>query len=385
MPENIISAVKIIHDKSGIPVVFTDSNFCITWKNKLASPLFDEGECLSETFENADFKEGVVNAFQGDTLYSLNVIRLGDKDEKYSEYMVEFLHMDSIIRILNIPEIRDYISFVCAKIKEAAGTVAGSMDEIHDAVSCGLFDGKMITDRLNIIDKNIMSITKEIVMPDQFYALMDMDGKNKVTLAMDRALQRIVGNINAEIGKAVKVTSKCDKGIFFRMDPVMFETVVMGMTEQCCSGKIYPETLVYSVSRVSEGRAELSVMSISPECRQNNTRVQTVMEAELRNIKRGLFFDYICEFLCSKFGAAFTKTEMPNGYSFKMEFDIISGSEPRIAMEPADYHTGMNRFDMTPLMLADFPVNERYAYYDIDAEEITDSRSENQETEDESS
>ena len=392
MSGNVISAVKAVHEKSGIPVVFTDSSFCVTWKNKLAASLFSEGECLSDTFEKVSLREGVVNAYQGDAIYSLNVIRLDNKDEKDSEYeyMVEFLHTDSMVRILNIPEIKNYIYFICSKIKEAAGVVVNSADEIYDAVSCGLYDGRMITDRLNIIDENIMSVTKEIVMPDQFYALMDMENKNKATLAMDRELQRLVGNIRSEIGKAVKITSTCERGVFFRMDPVMLETVVMGMTERCCCGKIYPETLVYSVSRISEERAELSVMSISPESRKNNVRLKTIMEAELRNIKRGLFFDYICDVLCSGFGVAFTQTEMPNGYNFKMEFNIISGSEPRIAIESTDYHIrrdrfGRDRFDMASLMLADFPVQKRYSYYDIDSEDSEESGEENQEPKDESS
>ena len=385
MQGNVISVVKAVCERSGIPVVLTDSGFSVTWRNKLAAPLFSEGECLSETFEKALFKEGVVNAYQGDTIYSINVVRLDDKDEKDTAYMVEFLHTDSMIRILNVPEIREYMSFVCAKIKQAAGVVTNSMDEIYDAVSCGLFDGKMITERLNIIDENIMSVTKEVVMPDQFYALMDMDDKNRITLAMDRVLQRYVDSIDAEIGKAVKVTSKCERGIFFRMDPMMFETVIMGMTERCCTGNIYPEMLVYSAGRVGEGRAELSVMSISPVNRENDLRLQTVREADLRKIKRGIFFDYICEILCSKFGAAFTKTEMPNGYNFKMEFDIISGNEPRIAMEPADYHISADRFEMASLMLADIPVRKRYTFYDIDAEEIKDPADETEETEDESS
>ena len=365
--------------------MFADSGFCVTWRNRLAVPLFSEGECLPDAFENASFREGVMNAYKGDAVYSINVVRLEESDEKGSEYLVEFLHTDSMIRILNTPGIRDYIYFVCAKIKDAAGVVTNSLDEIYDAVSCGLYDGRMITERLNIIDENIMSLTKEIVMPDQFYALMDMDGKNRATLAMDRELQRLVSVIDSEIGKAVKVTSKCERGIFFRMDPMMFRTIVMGMTECCCTGSIYPEMLVYSVSRVSEGRAEISVTSVSPESRPNRIRRQPLLDAELRSIRRGIFFDYICELVCSEFGADFTKTEMPNGFSFRMEFDIISGSEPRIAMESAGFNVGKDRFDMELLMLADIPVRKRYVFYDIDAEEAPVSIKENAEPEDESS
>lgn len=383
MPGTVISALKNIYDRSGIPVVFTDSRYCVIWKNKLAVPLFGEGECLTDIFEGAEFKEGVVNAYQADMLCSFNVVRLDGSGENDPAYIVEFLHSDSMIKILNIPEIRDYVNFVCSKIKEAAGVVINSADEIFDAVSCGLYDGQMITDRLNIIDENIMSLTKEIVMPDQFYSLMDMDGKNKATLAMDRELQRFVGKVESNIGKFVKVTSKCDRGIFFRMDKKTFETLVSGMTERCCCGKIFPEMLVYSVSRTGDSRAELSVTSISPENRRNDVRLQTIRNAELRDIKKDIFFDYICELLCSDSGAAFTKTEMPNGYNFKMEFDIISAKIPVIAMEITDYDIDKGIFDTVPLMLADFPVQKRYKYYDIDAEETDDSAKENAEAKDE--
>ena len=385
MSGNFISILKSIYEKSGIPVAVADSRFRIIWKNKTSGTVFTEGESLLDIFEGTIPDTGLVSAYMGDSLCSFNVLKAEDKTENELYYIAELVRSEGLVKIMNTPAIRNYISFICAKIKNAAGAVSNSMDEIYDSISCGLYDGEMITERLNIIDENIMSVAKEIVMPDQFYALMDMDEMDQITLSMESEIKRAVSSIESNIGKAVKITSSCERSIFFRMDRGTFETIIAGMTEQCCSAGLYPESLVYSVNRIGDDRAELSVMSVSPENRLNTVRSGEIIGAELRKIKNNLFFEYICDLLCTKFGMVFTKSEMPNGYLFKMEFDVITRGVPCIAMIPADYSIGRGRFGTIPLMLADFPVSERYKFYDIDAEYTIEHAEVHTEAEDESS
>lgn len=387
MSGNFVSVLKSIYENSGIPVAVTDREFCVIWKNKISGSVFCEGKSVLDIFEGNIPEPGLVKVFLNNSLCSFNVLKADDKVGNERYYIIELASSESMVKFLNTPVIRDYISYICSKIKNAAGVVANSTDEIHDSISCGIYDGEDITEKLNSIDESIMSITKEVVLPDQFYSLMDMSETNKPTLSMDREMQRIVDSVGVNLGKAVKITKNCERNIFFRMDRATFETIVAGMTDQCCCAKFYPETLVYSVSRIKDDRAELSVMSINPEKRPNNARSSAVVNAELRNIKNNLFFEYICDILCERIGAVFTKTEMPNGYLFKMEFDIIASGTPCIAMTSTDYSIGRGRFGTIPLMLADFPVQKRYAYYDIDSdtdeEKITDSAKDNEEAEDE--
>lgn len=368
MSGNLISTFKSIYDKSGLPAAIADEKLHVIWKNKISGSVFSDSSSLLDIFGGKIPDTGLVNTISGSDLCSFNVLKAEDRVENRLYYIVELVRSERIINILNTPAIRDYISYLCAKIRDAAGTVSNSTDEIYDAVSCGIFNGEDITERLNIIDESIMSITKEIVQPDQFYFLMDMNEK-EATLSLDNEMQHAVNSARASLGKIVEVTYNCDKNIFFRMDRSTFETVIAGMAAKCCGMEFLPETLVFSAKRIRDGRAEVSVMSVSSECRNNNIRSNAVYGADLRGINSDLFFDYICEILCSRFGAVFTKAEMPNGFLFKMEFDVISQGVPSIAMTSAEYAIGRGRFGIMPLMLADFPALKRYKLYDIDGEE----------------
>lgn len=364
MSSSVISALKNIYDRSGLPAVITDSKLCIIWKNKISSSLFSENEQLLELFGGKTPRSGIKNIVAGDELYSFNILRTDDRSENGSYYVIELVRSEKIKNILNTPAIKDYILFICAKIKNMAGTISNSADEIYDSVSCGLFDGEAITERLNIIDKGIMSITKEVIPPDQFYSLIDMKEK-AVTLSLDNELRRAADEASETFGKKVKITCDCEKNIFFRMDRSLFETVIAGMTSDCCS-MIFPDMLIFSSERTADNRASISVTSLDPQKRSRN---EEISEAALQSPNRNLFFEYICDIFCSKYGAVFTRTELPDGYLFKMEIDIISKNESCIAMTSSEYSIGKGHFGNMPLMLADCYPLKRYVFYDIDTEE----------------
>lgn len=357
-----------------LPTAVADREFRFIWKNKAFGTLYGDKDSLLDLFKEKIPESGLENVILDGSLCSFNILKAEEADGKELYYIAELVRSERMENILNTSAIRDYISYICAKIKDAAGMISNSADEIYDAVSCGLYDGQMIVNRLNTIDESIMSVAKEAVKPDHFYYLMDKS-EREVTLSAEREMQRILNAVEKGFGKEVRVTKSIDRNIYFRMDRSTFEIMLVGMTEKCCGTKYYPEILSYSINKIRDGRAELSVKSTSPEGRPNTIRMPRLLDAELRNIKNDLFFEYICDILCDRAGAVFTKAEIAGGYLFKMEFDIISQGTPRIAMTSTDYFAG--RFDAVPLMFADFPVIKRYKYYDIDAAdaEVQEERS----------
>lgn len=366
MSASVISALKNIYDRSGLPAAITDNKLCIIWKNRVSSPLFNENKQLLEIFGGRLPVSGLTNIVAGEELYSFNILKTDDHTDSSVYYVIEIVRSEKIKNILNTPAIKDYILYICAKIKNMAGTVTNSADEIYDAVSCGLFDGAMITERLNTIDEGMMSITKEVIPPDQFYSLVDMKEK-EVTLSMDNELRRAADEASDTLGKKVKITCDCEKNIFFRMDRSLFETVIAGMTADCCS-MVFPDMLIFSAERTADNRALISVTSLDPR-KRNVSRNEKISEAPLQNPDRNMFFDYICDICCSKFGAVFTRTELPDGYLFKMEINILSKGEACIAMTSSEYSMGKGHFGKMALMLADCGPMKRYVFYDIDTEE----------------
>ena len=165
----MISVLKSVYDRSGLPVAITDGQLSVIWKNKTSSPIFSEGEQLIGLFGGKIPDTGITNTISKGSLYSFNILKAEDRSENGLYFVIELVHSEKIINILNTPAVKDYILYLCSKIKNMAGMISNSADEIYDAISCGLFDGEMITDRLNVIDDGIMSITKEVIQPDQFY------------------------------------------------------------------------------------------------------------------------------------------------------------------------------------------------------------------------
>ena len=364
MSANFVSVLKNIYEKSALPTAVADREFRFIWKNRAFGALYGDNDSLLSLFGGKIPESGLENVILDGSLCTFNILKAEETDGRSLYYIAELVRSESMADILNSSAIRDYISYICAKIKDAAGMISNSADEIYDAVSCGLYDGQMIVSSLNTIDESIMSVAKEVIKPEHFYYLMDKSEK-EITLSADREIQRIVNAVEKGFGKEVRVTKSIDRSIYFRMDRSTFELMLAGMTEKCCGTKYFPEILSYSINKTGRGRAELSVKSVSPEGRPNTIRMPRLLDAELRNIKTDLFFEYICDILCERSGAVFTKAEIEGGYLFKMEFDIISTEKPRIEMTPTDYFAG--RFGTVPLMFADLPVTKRYKYYDIDA------------------
>ncbi len=370
MSLKLFDMLKKIYEDSKLPVAVTDSSAVVKWKNKASGQIFSEGTAVWKAEHGGFSGPEIINTISNEQLYSFNAVKAEDRESGESYYIVELIRSDKLSDILNTAAIRDYVLYLCAKIKNAAGMMTNSADEIYDNVSCGLFDSEMITERLNIIDKGIMSITKEIIQPDQFYSLLKMDEK-EMTLSADNELRRIADEASAVLGRNVKIVFDCDKNIFFHMERSIFEAVVAGMAEKCCRCGGAPEMLSFSASRLSDIRAEVIVRSIHITNNKNKTdqpHGMDIAEAELQSPERDVFFNYMCDILCARHKAVFTKAELPNGFIFKMEFDIVTGGTTILEPE-TEYSAGSSRFSTVRLMLSDVTQQQRYGFYDIDAED----------------
>ena len=367
MSSDFLSVLKNVYEGSGVPTVITDDALRVVWKNNTSAAVFAENESLHGYFGSELPDTGLVNTVIKGSVYSFNILKAEDHREEKTYYVMELVRSEKMSEILNTPAIKNYLLFLCSRIRESAGLVTNSSDEIYDSVSCGIFDGKMITDRLNIIDKNIIAITREIIDPDQFFSLLDMDEK-EVTLSMESELRRIAGEASSTVGRAARVTCDCGDDIFFRMGRSAFETVIAGMTARCCSYGGLPDVILFSAERTGDSRAEVSVLALhsgkTPEEFRKNISAQ-----ELRDPNKDMFFSYICDILCARVGAEFTRYEVPNGFICKMEFNVLPKDISGIAMVNADYSVGKGHFSDIALALAEFSIPVRYPFYDIDRDE----------------
>ncbi|MDE5859675.1 MAG: hypothetical protein K2H23_04740, partial [Oscillospiraceae bacterium] len=378
MSDNFISSLKQIFEFSGIAVTITDENLDVIWRNKLSKPISRKSrDNLSSVFGEGAPKTGIVHKTVDGIVYSFNVMKTEDASDKKVYYVIEIVRTEKLENIISSPVVREFISFICVRIRETLGNITFFSDDIFNEISIGCPDFKGITDDLNRIDKNIMMLAKEIVNPEQLYVLLDSDG-SEVTLSLDDEMRKIVSDAKKVFGRKIRVSEDYDENIYFRMERSTFETVIAGMTEECCGGELFPERFIFSAKRTAADRAEISVMSINTSGAKNDRYETSVRDnLESMNIDHRMFFEYICEVLRKKCGAVFTKKAVSDGLLFTMEFNVIPSGVLSIAMNRPLYNVSNERFSTMAMMLAYFHTGERYYY--VPTEVIDDAIEEEQE------
>lgn len=352
MTENISAVLKQIYGKSGIPTVIADDEMKVIWKNKLWT--FDDKK-LTQLLDG-NMSEGLHRRIDGGNVLSINVMKFSDEDGTY--YVIELACTEQVKNVLAVPEVRDYIAYICARIRQSAGAVTVSADEIYSEIADGVVDLGQITDRLNVINGNIMTLLSEVVTPEQIYCLLDPNSTD-VTVCLADELKKYAADAAHVMGKKVVVTTELEGNVFARLNRSAFETVIAEMTAECCRGKLLPEEITISSSRVSESRAEITIKCVNKSGAPNKLR-DTVEENA--GIGRRLFFDYFCGMLCSNYGAVFTEKEIPMGRSFTMELNVIKDGAPAIAMSSTGFGVRSKRFCDMALALSGMCCEERYKF-----------------------
>ncbi|MCH5194743.1 MAG: hypothetical protein J1F11_12340 [Oscillospiraceae bacterium] len=262
------------------------------------------------------------------------------------------------------PDVKNFVTYICAKIRIALGAITSTADELFDAVSVGDINAERITDGLNQIDRSIMSVAKEIVLPEQLYAMLEEQSRAAVISVSDE-LESIIGEFRDFFDTSVTVTGECPQNIYFRMDRHVFRTVLAEMTAECCSSELYPDMIVYAVRRTDENRAELTVRSINTSGNSNTAYDFTPREADIRGIDRHVFFESMCSLLNERYDAVFSHTVQEDGILYKMELEVFPKGSSPIAMRTLNHYSEEEkRFGSIPLALADFCHKDRYHYID---------------------
>lgn len=352
MTENFPAVLKQIYDKSGLPTVITDKKLSPLWKNKLWKL---DGDKLSKLI-GTDMSEGLHRKIDGENVFSFNVMKLSEESGTY--YIIELAGQEQLKNVLAVPEVKDYISYICARIRRSAGAVTVSADEIYSEIADGAVDLGQITDRLNVINGNIMTLLREVITPEQIYCLLDPES-TEVTVCIADELKKYAADAAHVLGKGVKVTTEFQDNIFARLNRSAFETIVAEMAAECCRGELLPEEVTISSSRISPERAEIKVECVNKSGAPNS---RSDIAEKNSGTGRKLFFDYFCGVLCSKYGAVFTEKELPGGRSFAMELDVIKDGSTAIAMTSAGFGVRSKRFCDMALVLSGISCEERYKF-----------------------
>ena len=251
MTTEFFTMLKQIYSAAGIPTAIADESLNILWRNSLAEPnrcplSTDSASCL---FENKVPVSGLVFHTEGETIHRFNVLKSQNADDRSVFYVIEHLGSDDIKALLASPNIKSYVTYLCARIRDSVGMIAISADEIDAATAVFGAGCGEVTDQLNTINKGLMMILREVINPEQLYYALD-PCCDDVTLCVADEIARAVSDAKRALGRTVKVSYTSEKDIYTRMNRGVFETILSDMAFECCSGKLYPDELVFNCQSV---------------------------------------------------------------------------------------------------------------------------------------
>lgn len=362
MTNDFFSSLKQIYSSAGIPCAIADERLNVVWRSPSAetnrSPLKKDN--VAFIFEDGKPVCGTVSVAENETVHRFNVLKADNPSDRNCLYIIEHLSSSDIKALLMSPQIRSYMTYLCARIRESAGLIAVSADEI-DAVAAvfGAAYGE-VTEQLNTINKGLMLILREVINPEQLYYTLD-PSCDDATICISEEVASAAAEARRSLGKSTKVTCDVTDNVFSRMNRGVFETILSDMAAECCCCELYPEELVFSCELISSCRTAITVKSVNSSGRKNTP-------SRFEQDKKGsrLYFDYLCRVLCDKYGAAFTRCELNGGCSFRMEIDVID-SGGKIVMSSSKFSMRSERFCAMTLSLAEHHLEKRYKFIDIDS------------------
>lgn len=362
MANDFFSVLKQIYGSAGLPCAIADEKLSVLWKNAAASShrcLLSRGS-LSFLFEDGAPASGTVCRAENETVHRFSVLKAEDTAGGRVFYIVEQIRSDGIKDLLTSPDIKAYMNYLCARIRESVGMIAVSADEIDSAASVFGSAAGEVTEQLNTINKGLMLILREVINPEQLYYTLD-PCCNDATICLADEIEKAASDAARSLGKDVKVTLDTKSDIFARMNRGVFETIISDMAAECCESPLYPEELIFSCKRVSAGRALVSVKSVNRSGKKNTP---SVFERDKKSSR--LYFDYLCRVMCDKYDAEYTAAELPDGFSCSLEINTV-GAEPYLSASGPKFRSNSERFCTMVLSLAEHHLEDRYKFINIDA------------------
>lgn len=362
---DFVDKIEKEYSLSGLPTAVADDKLDIIWTNGFGNFMFsDFNGNMGFVFNGESPETGLVSKICGEETYTFNIIKTEDTNRKRFYYIFEIVSMKKLDSVILSESVRGYISYLCAKIRTAAGDIISVMDRLFDDVSVGVFNGEYITEGFNRIRNSVMSLEKEVVHPEQVYSIINFQKPDDV-INLKEELSEIASEIRKRLKGMVRISEDYDKDIFFRMSAESFETAVAAMASECCMTDVYPEMLLFSAKRSGNDRAEVTIMSVNTDGRPNDRRNPAVAEADRRGLKRDLFTEYMYNMLGIKNGVKFSKKVMPTGCVCKMDIEVIPIGAAVLAERPVGSSGRRQEIsDKIAFSFGDFFTAERYYYVD---------------------
>lgn len=323
MPADFLYKLKKEYSASGVPTVIADEEMRILWANSPGNfILLESGADAGFIFGGSVPQTGMFAKNRGGESLLFNSVRTCDPDTGRCFYIIELISSEKMNSIVSSAAVRDYMSYLCAKIRTALANISVTSDRLFEDVSIGIADCGFITDGLNQIQENIMSLAREAIQQEQFYMLCDTQKTDEVIL-LDQKMSVIAEMIKKRVGSSVKIIEDYDKGIYFHMNTDAFEAMIAFMTAECCCTRLYPDRIILSGKRLPGDKAEISVMLVNVDGKANDICCTAAAEADERGLNRNLFFGYISDILSMRNGVKVTRQDMPGGVLYKMEMNAI--------------------------------------------------------------
>ena len=340
-----INVLKSIYEGSEAPVAVADSGLDILWKNSAAEniPVFSSGKAdfLSDCPE-AD-RNGFVTLLFRNAKHRFNIIKYS-AEENYS--IIEYLGEVSD----SAADLKDYFAYLCARLRESAGQIAMAADDINASVQDSTVN---VAEPLNRIDRNIMMLLNEAVVPEQLYYSADPRCQD-TPVCIEQELALIATDTENALGRRSEVWQNSADGIFASMNKNAFETIVCCMISDCCCGELFPDKVEFSAERLSDSRASVSVRSVNLHGEKN-------IPPKLSFLKKtsGYFRKSLEKLMNEKYGAVFFTEQFPDGTECRMEFDALPQTGV-IVRSGSKYSIREERFSSAALSLAETHPSERY-------------------------
>lgn len=361
MTNDFLYKLKKEYSASGVPTVIADEEMRILWANGSGNfILLESGSDARFIFGDGAPQTGLFAKNRDGESLMFNSVKLGDPYSGRGFYIIELISSEKINSIVSSAAVRDYMSYLSAKIRTALANISVTSDRLFEDVSIGAADSGFITDGLNRIQENIMSLAREAIQPEQLYMLCDTQKTDEVIL-LDRKMSEIAEAVRKRVGNAVKISEDYDKGIYFHMNADAFEAMTAFMTAECCCTRFYPHRIIFSGKRIADDRAEISVMLVNLNGKANDICCTAAAEADDRGLNRNLFFGYISDILSMRNGVKVTRQDMPGGMLYKMEMNVLPKSASVLSDRACGYNTEhYGLWEKIDFFLGDIRTEQKY-------------------------
>lgn len=356
-----ISSLEQLYANSGIPVAIADSSLNIIRRNPLASaensPLNIPD--VSELINSENPSTGKIYRAEGAVIHSYNVLKTELPDENDFCYVIEYLGADNPASLTNSPALRDYITYLCARIRDSAGKIAVCADSIDAAAAYYSSGNQEICDSLNSINHSMMMLLREVVNPEQIYCTADLTEDE--TVLINEEIQQAADDAKTALGDSSIIINETDEKLYTRMNRSVFETVIASMTANCCMGELYPDEIIFSAKRTAPQKMCVSVRSLNTSGRKNPPP-----RRDLSPAGKDFCFDTLRSILSEKYNAVFSRSNLPDGILYSMEISALPSGKTPIIKNASKFVFRNERFSTMILSLAEHHLEKRYKYIDID-------------------